>query len=133
MEGGSMRNTKNMSSDPRPQLEKKALLDSLIKDHELWTKQLNTAIDKVDYKIKIELDHRKCPLGKWCSTYEPQDKEKTLFSKIENPHKQIHSTGIKILQELSLGNKGKARNMFDKDVNNYMSQIKNIFEELKTL
>ncbi len=74
-------------------------------DHFNWTAVIETALLNNKKEIKVQTDHTKCSFGKWL--YGDQARKSALLNmelgqlleEIKHPHKQLHATAIKMMNE----------------------------------
>lgn len=114
-------------------MEKVYFLDARLEDHHRWIKILKEAIEKRNPNITLQTDHTLCKFGKWYSNYTPSGKERNVFEKMDKPHKAIHDSGRKILEELKNVNYQKAESIFQNETLRYMSEVEVLFKELKDI
>jgi methyl-accepting chemotaxis protein len=75
-------------------------------DHVIWKKRLaNMIIGREGLNPNELADHHSCRLGKWYdSVSDPRYKSNPLFAELEEPHKLVHSHGIRAVEFFNNGN-----------------------------
>jgi len=114
-------------------MEKLYFIDLRLQDHHNWVNTLKDAIEKRNPDINIQLNHMLCKFGKWYFNYEPLPRERDVFERINRPHKGIHDSGHKIIEELKKRNYSAAERIFQNETLKYMEEVQALFAELKTI
>jgi methyl-accepting chemotaxis protein len=88
------------------------ILDRIV-DHANWLARLAQIITEQDKRAELA-DHRSCKLGKWF--YSPDGrsiasrttKTSAAFGRLEQPHENLHRTGIQAIQAMRNGDRENA-------------------------
>ncbi|MFW5795037.1 MAG: CZB domain-containing protein, partial [Bacillota bacterium] len=74
-------------------------------DHHLWTMEI---YDMMTGGKAPELeDHTECNLGNWYYDIEPEDFYREPFEAMEDPHTQLHTAGIEVVEAYENGQEEK--------------------------
>ena len=113
--------------------EKSVFLDKRLEDHHNWIASLKKAIDNKNPNAELQLDHTLCKFGKWYFNYKPSNAEKSIFNRIDIPHKKVHETGRLILAEIKKGNMTKVDSLFENEILPAVREIELLFNSLKEI
>jgi len=114
-------------------IEKVYFIDLRLQDHHNWVNTLKDAIEKRNPDVNLQLNHTLCKFGKWYFNYEPTARERDVFERINRPHKGIHDSGHKIIEELKKRNYQAAERIFQNETLKYMEEVQALFAELKRI
>lgn len=96
-------------------------------DHEKWMQQVDRAISASNPNLLPELDHTKCKMGMWYyQTNVTSGEHKKIHEQMEEPHRFLHSTAIRIQEGLNEKNSAKVQQA-RKELDGYYSSIGEIF------
>jgi len=110
--------------------------------HLEWHKKISEAIIKKDFaKIQnLQEDSHNCDFGKWYYSNEKQELETLLpdfvqlLEEIEEPHKNLHNSLIKLKKEISSQDSldiNKITDIYNSDITVYANQVTNILHQLE--
>ena len=94
-------------------------------DHLLWTNTVKDALLNKNSSLNVQTDPHKCNFGVWLASNKIVQKRKDnieldrLLSKIEETHKQLHSSAIQIQNYLNQGNIASATSYFNNNTEKY--------------
>ena len=109
------------------------MLEQRFKDHINWIETLETCI-RDDEEFTLNTDPYKCAFGDWY--YNSEHKSNNImflsaFSRIDEPHKEVHKLGVNALNFAKTGKKEEALNLVKSIKANELPHMKNLFNELK--
>lgn len=109
-------------------------------DHLNWMRKVEKVfIEEGITKIEVQTDYQQCNFGKW---YYGEEREKiisllpdlkSLFEKIEAPHKNLHQSVIQINEVLSMNPEDKMAQIRNIFINNTDVQVNLIIETLNEI
>lgn len=114
-------------------IEKIYFLDLRLEDHKIWVRSLREAIDKKISTPNVELDVRKCKLGKWWYNYEPSADEQDYFYALEQPHTCIHESGKQVFEAIKNNNMREAERIYEEKTLVCYKKIEEIISKLKEI
>lgn len=114
-------------------IEKIYFLDLRLEDHKIWVKTLREAIDNKRIDSNLELDVKKCKLGKWWYNYEPSADELDLFNALEEPHTCIHDSGREVFEAIEKNNMKQAERIFKEKTLVCYKKVEEIIFQMKEL
>lgn len=89
------------------------LIHMAVVDHIQWRKKLTSEIVRIASSRRdsherqaayhLPMDYHECRLGKWYYGVGQQFKDCSIFQDIEEPHKQFHAIGIKLIEMANNG------------------------------
>lgn len=88
-----------------------SFLETVKLDHVVWKAQVYNCIWNENYDLFDGLaDHTQCRLGKWYREGEGYEKYRHLssYSRLEEPHKDVHDSGFKAIEAFKQHDKHKA-------------------------
>lgn len=108
-----------------------SFLQTVKLDHLVWKGEVYAiALGCSDKGLDEVVDHKQCRLGKWYYTEGSAEYgSNSAFSRLETPHKQLHSYGIEGLTLLRDGDSEKALKCFDK-MENVSIEILELLDQL---
>lgn len=109
-------------------VEKIHFLNLRLEDHRNWVKNVKKAIDNKNPNVQVALDHTICKFGKWYFNYNPSKEEMYIFEQIDRPHRLIHETGRKIIDNLKKAKYGEAEAIFQNETLKLMQEIEHLFD-----
>lgn len=115
---------------------------SLIIDHLKWSDKLQNYLHQEGDSSGIQTNHKECRLGKWYYTFinsnefnnlSPAIKAKLI--EIEEPHKKLHESAKEIIENIKIGNKLLAFQIYSdktiKNLNDVQSILFDVNAEIK--
>jgi len=108
------------------------ILEQRKQDHIKWLKELELSVTE-NREFNLTTDPHKCAFGKWYYSYKTDNLLlNKLLGKFEQPHNKIHSIAHKIEDHKKLGEYEKAKEIILQTRTQELSQMINLFEEVKT-
>lgn len=109
-------------------------------DHLKWVQSLSTfLINNKETELKLQADPTKCAFGKWYYGKERSDTEATfprstsLLKDIEEPHKQLHASAVKIQELRKAGEQDKLVKVFHSESVASLGRIQAILKEIREI
>lgn len=109
--------------------------------HLIWSKKLSQGIYSGNHKVDVELNHTLCAFGKWYYSDTRKEFEGTIpglkgiFGKMEEPHKKLHESALRIKDELdgahtsSEDGLSNAKNIYQNETLPYLDSLGRYFNE----
>jgi methyl-accepting chemotaxis protein len=117
--------------------ELQATIAPRIIDHLKWAEALSVGSILFGHPFSGQLDHTKCKFGEWYYSYSPPQELQQTFKKLEEPHKQLHATAVKIMSALKAGNKELAKRVYQGETSVHLTdtqegliKLRNEFKDL---
>jgi chemotaxis signal transduction protein len=109
-----------------------AMLTAREQDHVLWLKELLGAVTE-GRPFTLARDPTECAFGKWFCSYKPEDIGfASVMSRIEMPHRHIHTLANVVLKHAEQGEIEKAREMILRTEKDELRTVVKLFEEART-
>lgn len=95
--------------------------------------------DKAMVHVEVEKDPHKCGFGKWYYSDERKHAEelipeiKKALQDIEEPHKALHETAIRIEDFLQKGDRENAAHILDAESSKHLEQVQKYLNEIRTV
>lgn len=83
-------------------------------DHHLWMMEIYDML--VGGEAPELGDHTECNLGTWYYDIEPEDFYRESYEAMEDPHTQLHTAGIEVVETYEDGQEGNALEQFRQEV-----------------
>jgi methyl-accepting chemotaxis protein len=83
-----------------------------IVDHLRWAESLAVGTIMFGKEFTGQLDHTQCNFGKWYYSYTPTKEAEDAFKKIEDPHRRVHASAVKVLAALKEGKTDEAKRLY---------------------
>ncbi len=106
-------------------------------DHILWLSKVKDAFLSSNVSsIDVQTDYHKCDFGEWLYSDEVQALKKdnpelaTLINRIEEPHKQLHESAIRIEQLISRGAVAESKNYFKDQTEPAANEVVGIIDDM---
>lgn len=100
-------------------------------DHYKWVEALVETSILSGKEFKGQLDPTKCNLGKWYYSFTPPEELEKAYRALEAPHKALHETARKINEAVKRGNRGLAKEIFEKETKAYLSEVEDLLDEMR--
>ncbi len=82
-------------------------------DHLKWMDGISSGLFVQGKEFTGKLDPGECALGKWMKSFKPYSNEiAEPFNQLEEPHRRLHESAVKIISNLKEGHKDKAHEVF---------------------
>jgi chemotaxis signal transduction protein len=108
------------------------MLTAREQDHVLWLKELLAAVTE-GRPFTLARDPSECAFGKWFYQYKPEDIGfASVMSRIEVPHRRIHTLATAVLKHAEQGEPEKAREMILRAEKGDLRTVVKLFEEART-
>lgn len=110
-----------------------SLMQQREQDHRNWLNELESCV-KERREFKLTTNPHACAFGKWYDSYHPENPwiAKHL-RKFDPPHQRIHMIGAEVQKLAAEGEYRQAQDSIDRARNNILSQMLQLFSELRTL
>jgi len=109
-----------------------AMLTAREQDHTLWLKELLGAVTE-GRPFTLARDPTECAFGKWFYSYKPEDIGfASVMSRIEVPHRRIHTIANAVLKLAEQGEPEKAKEMILRTEKSELRTVVKLFEEART-
>lgn len=109
-----------------------AMLTAREQDHVLWLKELLRAVTE-GRPFTLARDPTECAFGKWFYNYKPEDIGfASVMSRIEVPHRRIHTIATAVLKHAEQGESEKAKEMILHTEKGELRTVVKLFEEART-
>lgn len=107
------------------------MLEARKQDHINWMNKLREcARSKAPFPLAT--DPHKCAFGKWYDTFETDNGAvKVHLRKIEQPHKELHETAVKVMDCVAQNGKCDVEQMLETAQKKYVNNVLHILEEAK--
>ncbi len=113
-----------------------AKLRDIKSDHLIWAHNIKDAMIMKKRSLDVQTDPELCKYGKWVNSQEiiklrsENPELDNLFSKIEEPHKQLHTSAIQIENLLKQGRVEAAFQFYNNNTSKYADQTLNLIDDV---
>jgi len=109
-----------------------AMLTAREQDHILWLRELLGAVTE-GRPFTLARDPTECAFGKWYYSYKPEDIGfASVMSRIEMPHRRIHTIANAVLKHAEQGEHERAKEMILRTEKGDLRTVVKLFEEART-
>ncbi len=95
--------------------ETQGLIAPRIIDHFKWSEDLAVGALMFGREFTGQLDHTQCNLGKWYYDYKPPAEIEETYRRIEEPHRRVHASAVKIIGAIKEGKSDAARELYQSE------------------
>jgi len=114
--------------------ELNGLMTARIIDHYKWMDGISSGLFLQGKGFNGKLDASECDLGKWMATFKPYSTEISApFSALFDPHKKLHNSAEKILDDYKEGNKESAHQVFTKETLPAVNEVQQNLHKIKEI
>ncbi len=110
--------------------EIQALIGSRTIDHYKWVDALRETIF-LGKEFTGQIDHTKCALGQWYYSFTPPKELEDVYKKIEEPHKKLHATALRIINAVKKRNRTLALKIYEEETKPLLEQVQQALTELR--
>ncbi len=104
------------------------------RDHLRYAQQLLDYIDGVTSSFSGKLDPRECELGKWISSFKPENDElKKLLGVLKKYHDAVHEGAKRVVDLMRSGDKSEAKRIYETEVLTNSEKTAEILREIRNL
>lgn len=113
-----------------------AKLRDIKSDHLIWAHNIKDAMITKKRSLSVQTDPNLCKYGKWVNSEEivklrnENPELDNLFSKIEEPHKQLHTSAIQIENLLKQGRIEAAFQYYNNNTSKYADQTLSLIDDV---
>lgn len=109
-----------------------SMLEERERDHILWLRELQAAVDE-GRPFTLPRDPTQCAFGKWYYSYKPEDIGfASVMSRLDLPHRRVHSIAEAVLQHAERGEQNQARELIRRTEQGDLNTVIRLFDEART-